>query len=602
MFFNRSSKKIEKELIEQQRINEDIEKKILSSKGKIEIENREILSTISRHGINVKSLGIIAAEAKNISLQTAGIAQSAAKHISGDSKYLGNLSEITKQIKWYLDSILTGKLTTDQIDKITQLGKHLCNSDYDVCTANIFNLKIVELFDAELEKGGINPERRIRFSNTITRINNFFFSIEMDGYNTVKDIKRKAEIDKLLKEQDDMLGNVEKAIYVASDIGDLTSRSDLSGFPPALKNMLTAFNYFLDSILDPLMNAIKVLQQVKSHDLSVRIVGEFSGDHKLIPEALNPALDNVEEALRSIANVVMLVESGAEKMTNTSQSLSSGATQQASSIEEILATVVEITNQARENAENAKEAREYSDVVHQKADRGNEAMDELHDAMTLIHNSATEISKIIKVIEEIAFQTNLLSLNAAVEAARAGVHGKGFAVVAEEVRNLALKSAKAARETDALISETIGKIDNGVDIAGKTGDALGDIVGDVAKVTDLVKTITQASIEQTSRIEQVNGALNQVGDVIQNNANNAEEVADISKQLFTQTEHLKQTISEFKIDGIDFNRNNRQNGNDGNVFGVHGHSNRQQNKSYKTQPRSKVIDHSEIISLDDLDF
>ena len=229
------------------------------------------------------------------------------------------------------------------------------------------------------------------------------------------------------------------------------------------------------------------------------------------------------------------------------QALSQGSTEQASSIEEITSSMTEVAAQTKENATNANQANELAIVAKDNAVSGNQQMQEMLKAMAEINDSSANISKIIKVIDEIAFQTNILALNAAVEAARAGQHGKGFAVVAEEVRNLAARSANAAKETTAMIEGSIKKVDMGTKIANETAQALNKIVGDVTKATQLVGGIAAASNEQASGISQVNLAIEQVAQVVQTNSATAEESAAASEELSGQAEILKQIVSKFKL-------------------------------------------------------
>ncbi|GAG41668.1 unnamed protein product, partial [marine sediment metagenome] len=190
------------------------------------------------------------------------------------------------------------------------------------------------------------------------------------------------------------------------------------------------------------------------------------------------------------------VNDAAGQVSSASQQLAEGNSEQASSLEETSSALEQMAAMTRTNASNAKEANDLSGQARTAANEGDKTMGRLNDAMTGINNSSQKISKIIKVIEEIAFQTNLLALNAAVEAARAGEHGKGFAVVADEVRNLAQRSAQAANETTDLIEGAVNNSRQGTEVAGEVGKALGAIVGDVTKVTDLIDGISRASEEQ----------------------------------------------------------------------------------------------------------
>jgi methyl-accepting chemotaxis protein len=192
-------------------------------------------------------------------------------------------------------------------------------------------------------------------------------------------------------------------------------------------------------------------------------------------------------------------------------------------------------------------ANQLAEVARVNASNGNEQMKDMLKAMDEINDSSSSISKIIKVIDDIAFQTNILALNAAVEAARAGQHGKGFAVVAEEVRNLAARSAKAAKETTVMIEGSIKKVDGGTKIANKTADALVQIVDNITKVANLVGNIATASTEQATGISQVNQGVMQVSDVVQMNSATSEESAAASEELYSQAEMMKEQVSKFKL-------------------------------------------------------
>ena len=268
-------------------------------------------------------------------------------------------------------------------------------------------------------------------------------------------------------------------------------------------------------------------------------------------DALSIAMKNMSDSLREIIGQVKFagdqIVSGSTQVSDSSQALSQGATEQASSLEEINSSMIEMAAQTKTNAENASQADMFSNEAKDAAAHGNVQMAEMIVAMEEINGAAQNISKIIKVIDEIAFQTNLLALNAAVEAARAGKHGKGFAVVAEEVRNLAARSAKAARETTELIEGSVAKSNSGSEIANTTAVVLGDIVRSVSKVNDLVEEIAASSNQQALGIAQVNEGLNQVDNVTQRNTANAEESAAASEELAGQAHGLQGLLDRFTL-------------------------------------------------------
>ncbi|MCH7872082.1 MAG: methyl-accepting chemotaxis protein [Planctomycetes bacterium] len=254
---------------------------------------------------------------------------------------------------------------------------------------------------------------------------------------------------------------------------------------------------------------------------------------------------------KPINRVIIGLNDGADQVTDaanqvsmSSQQLAEGASEQASSVEETSSSLEEMAAMTRTNAEHSKKASDLAAQAHKNAEEGDKTMGQLNTAITAIDESSAKISKIIKVIEEIAFQTNLLALNAAVEAARAGEHGKGFAVVAEEVRNLAQRSAAAARDTTGLIEDSVNRAKEGTTVAASATKALRSIVSDVTEVASLLSGITQASGEQAQGVEQINGAVSQIDSTTQANAASAEECAAAAEQLNAQAVNVKSMVDE----------------------------------------------------------
>ncbi len=271
-----------------------------------------------------------------------------------------------------------------------------------------------------------------------------------------------------------------------------------------------------------------------------------------IKDSINLILGAFNEVLFEINQASEQVSSGAHHVSQSSESLSQGATEQASAIEQISASIGDIASKTKNAAMKAQDINTLSVRVRGDAEKGDSEMKSMLMAMDEIEESSVSISQIIKVIDEIAFQTNLLALNAAVEAARAGQHGKGFAVVAEEVRNLAARSAKAAKETTDLIEASISRVKQGTEIANQTAGDLQKIVGGIGDVVQIISEIATEANDQALAVAEVNEGVNQVSTVTQMNTATAQESAAASEEMSSQAMVLQEMVGRFNFKRLTF--------------------------------------------------
>lgn len=516
--------------------------------------------------------------------------QATEKIAGGDLTYTVNVKSdkdlLGKKLVELQDTMTSLLNETDKLIKATQAGKletrgnakafeggwgTLVSGVNDLIDAFVAPINVTADYVDRISKGDIPPK--------ITYNYNGDFNLIKVNLNTCIDAVT-------------MMVEDSKMLSVAAIEGRLSTRADASKHSGDFRKIVEGVNETLEAVIAPVQEAATVLEEMSKGNLNVKVTGAYKGDHAQIKNALNDtittlyayvgeiakvltemaegnldleiandyrgdfgpiktSLNNIISSLNQVLgdmnNASEQVASGARQVSDSAQALSQGSTEQASSIEELTASMEEISAQTQLNASNATEANELALAAKVGAVKGNEQMQNMLKAMDDINEGSSNIFKIIKVIDEIAFQTNILALNAAVEAARAGQHGKGFAVVAEEVRNLAARSANAAKETTELIEGSMKKVEGGTKIASDTAEALNKIVEGVTKATDLVGEIATASNEQAMGINQVNQGILQVSDVVQTNSATSEESAAASEELSSQAELLREQVGKFKL-------------------------------------------------------
>jgi methyl-accepting chemotaxis protein len=336
----------------------------------------------------------------------------------------------------------------------------------------------------------------------------------------------------------------------AARLGDLRKRIGMEGKDGFFKALAEGVNGILDNMAQLVEETSVVTEAGQQGDLTPRIeLAGKSGAFEKLSASVNALLDDMSDVVRQIKAAAAEVQVGAEEISKGNTDLSQRTEEQASSLEETASSMEQMTSTVKQTADNASQADQLAIAARQKAEKGGAVVGQAITAMGGINAASRKIADIIGVIDEIAFQTNLLALNAAVEAARAGEQGRGFAVVATEVRNLAGRSATAAKEIKTLIQDSVAKVDEGSRLVNESGQTLEDIVAAVKKVTDIVAEIAAASREQSSGIEQVNKAVTQMDETTQQNAALVEEAAAASQAIVGQSQALSELISRYVVGG-----------------------------------------------------
>jgi len=343
-------------------------------------------------------------------------------------------------------------------------------------------------------------------------------------------------------------------LVAAAVEGNFKARGDTHQFQHDFRTMVENLNRLMEVSDTGLSEVSRILEALSHGDLTQTITGSYRGTFEKLQSDSNTTVKQLTEVIQRIKEAGDTINVASREIASGNTDLSQRTEEQASSLEETAASMQQLTSTVKQNADNAKQANQLAAGASEIAVKGGEVVGKVVETMSSISESSRKIVDIISVIDGIAFQTNILALNAAVEAARAGEQGRGFAVVASEVRNLAQRSAAAAKEIKTLINDSVDKVKVGTHLADNAGKTMSEVVNSVKRVTDIMSEISAASAEQSTGIEQVNQAITQMDDVTQQNAALVEQAAAAAESLEEQAQQLTVLISTFKLDNTERSR------------------------------------------------
>jgi len=462
------------------------------------------------------------------------------------------------RIRIGLDNVSTNVMIADTDRHIIymnkSIGEMLTKAEADIQTV-LPHFKVAELMDNSIDSFHRDPSHQKNLLATFTSTHRT--EIVLGGRtfrfaaNPVisEDGARLGSVIEWLDRTDEV--RIEKEInqiVQAAQIGVLAERIDLADKEGFMKQLSAGINQLLNTVAGAVDDLERVLTALAKGDLTQTIAQDYQGTFGQLKDSANATVDNLRTLIGQTKEAVDGITTASREIAMGNSDLSQRTEEQASSLEETASSMEQLTSTVKANAENAKQANQLALGASAVAGKGGAVVTQVVSTMSSINESSRKIVDIISVIDGIAFQTNILALNAAVEAARAGEQGRGFAVVAAEVRNLAQRSAAAAKEIKTLIGDSVEKVENGSKLVGQAGQTMEEIVTSIKRVTDIMSEISAASLEQSSGIEQVNQAITQMDEVTQQNAALVEQAAAAAESLEEQAQNLSTSVSIFKLD------------------------------------------------------
>ncbi len=481
------------------------------------------------------------------------------------------LNDVTRVAQALAEGDLTQKITKDYpgVFGLTKVG---VNNTVDSLNRIVEEIK--QIVEAAAVHGDFNVKMDLTgkqgYTKTLSELLNQLSNVTSTGLNDVTRVAQAlAEGDltqKITKDYPGVFGltkvgvnntvdslnriveEIKQIVEAAAAHGDFSVKMDLTGKQGYTKTLSELLNELSDVTDTGLRDVMRVSNALANADLTQTITKNYPGLFGETGNGVNSTVENLKRLVGDIKIAVGSIGTASQEIAAGNTDLSSRTEEQASSLEETASSMEELASTVKQNAENAKQANQLAAAASSVAIRGGEVVGQVVTTMDSINASSRKIEDIISVIDSIAFQTNILALNAAVEAARAGEQGRGFAVVATEVRNLAQRSAAAAKEIKQLISESVSEVEQGSKLVRTAGQTMEEIVHSVKHVTDIMSEIAAASVEQSAGIDQINNAVTQMDEVTQQNAALVEEAAAAAESLEEQAQVLMESVDQFRIE------------------------------------------------------